>query len=80
MEKINLNMTVKVKLNPKGVEVYYHQYDELIDAGEKVERQLPPVDKDGFTEIQLWRFINIFGRYLTMGAPPVMEDMNIYIP
>ena len=32
MKKLNLNHFVKVKFTDHGKEIYYHQYDSLIEA------------------------------------------------
>lgn len=77
--RINLNETVKVKLTDWGKVIYYRRFDSL---NEFVERQicksrLPKEDEDGYTEFQLWDFINMYGQYISMGAPNVIEPLEI---
>ena len=59
IQKINLNETIKVKLTPYGAEIYYKQFDELNKqyGREICKPQMPKIDKDGYTEFQLWNFI-----------------------
>lgn len=60
--KINLNETIKVKLTPLGAEIYYKQFDELNkQRGREIcKPQMPRIDKDGYTEFQLWNFIELY--------------------
>ena len=39
---------------------------------------MPQIDKDGFTEFQLWDFIQIYGKYIGMAKENVIVDLNIY--
>ena len=84
MKKLNLNHCVRVKFTDHGKDIYYHQYDDLIavmKAGgvKPITPSYPPVDKDGYSTMQLWGFINLFGSHITIGAPNVIEDLYIYI-
>ena len=77
--KINLNEIVKVKLTPLGAEIYYKQFDEL---NKKCEREIckphmPRIDKDGYTEFQLWNFIELYGEHIGMCKPNVIEPLDI---
>lgn len=83
MKKFNLNDYVKVKLTPCGVNIYYHQYDDtneyiLSHGGEPLERRMPRIDKDGFTEFQLWEFIRLFGNYIGPCNESVIADCTLY--
>ena len=66
--KINLNETIKVKLTPLGAEIYYKQFDELNKqyGREICKPQMPQIDKDGYTEFQLWNFIELYGQHIGM--------------
>ena len=80
--KINLNDRIKVKLTPLGAEIYYHQYDDLnkkikANGGIQLEPIMPQIDKDGYTEFQLWRFIELYGDYIGMCKPNVIEPLDI---
>ena len=83
-EKINLNQQIKVKLTPFGVEIYYHQNDELNkkikeNGGTQLEPRMPEIDKDGFTKFKLWYFIELYGQHIGMCKPNVIEPINIII-
>ena len=80
--KINLNETVKFKLTDHGKDIYYHQYDELNErikkrGGKPLEPRMPRVDKDGYTEMQLWCFIELYGNHIGMARPNVIEPLEI---
>ena len=36
-------------------------------------------DDNGYTEFQLWQFMNFFGEYLYNGATQVIEDNEILV-
>lgn len=80
---INLNETVKFKLTDYGKYIYYHQYDELIEklkqngCCEPIEPEMPEVDENGYTEMQLWCFIELYGNYIGMTKPNVIEPLEI---
>ena len=77
--KINLNEIVKVKLTPLGAEIYYKQFDELNkECGREIcKPQMPQIDKDGYTEFQLWHFIELYGEHIGMCKPNVIEPLDI---
>lgn len=76
MKSLNLNSIIKVKLTPKGVDIYYHQYDEF----NKLEPLMPQIDKDGYTKFQLWKFIDLYGKYFQNGMIEYpIQDLRIYI-
>ena len=79
MIKINLNETVKVKLTPYGAEIYYKQFDELNKQyGREICKPLMPrIDKDGYTEFQLWNFIELYGQHIGIGKTNVIEPLDI---
>ena len=75
--KINLNDTVKFKLTDYGKDIYFHQYDELNElikrnGGKPLEPKMPKVDDNGYTEMQLWHFIELYGKYIGMANPNVI--------
>lgn len=81
---INLNEHVKVKLNDRGKDIFYHQYDDLnlfikVQGGKLIEPCMPEVDADGYTSIQLWELMNIFGPHIGMGLPIPFENNAIVI-
>ena len=79
IQKINLNETIKVKLTPLGAEIYYKQFDELNKQYEReiCKPQMPQIDKDGYTEFQLWHFIELYGHHIGMCKPNVIEPLDI---
>lgn len=82
MVKFNINDHVKVKLTEKGRDIYYHRYDDWFGQFPNSDyvpiASYPEVDEDGYTEIQLWHLMEIFGPYLYNGCNVPFEDNNIY--
>ena len=83
--KINLNDKIKVKLTTYGQNIHLDYYRDILekystDIFEKYPslRQVLKIDQDGYTEYQLWEFINIFGDHICMGAQNVIEPLDIY--
>lgn len=81
--EINLNETIRVKLTDLGKDIYYHQFDELCKVLKgrgisPIQPTMPRVDADGFTSMQLWRFIELYGGHIGMAMPNVIEPINIY--
>lgn len=84
MKKLNLNHVVKVKFTDHGKDIYYHQFDGLIQAMEargvrSITPSYPKVDKNGYSSMQLWQFIELYGPHIGMCKPNVIEDLYIYI-
>ena len=77
--KINLNDSVKVKLTDLGKDIYYHRYDELNRRCGRIINQpmFPEEDAEGYAEFQLWDFIQLYGGYIGMARPNVIEPLNI---
>lgn len=80
--KINLNERIKFKLTDYGKDIYYHQFDELNEfikqhGGKPIEPTMPEVDEEGYTEMQLWCFMNIYGKHMEMGCNNVLESLEI---
>lgn len=84
MKKLNLNQHIKVKFTDLGKDIYYHQYDGLIEAMKArgvnpITPSYPPVDEDGYSTMQLWCFIELYGPHIGMCKPNVIEGLYIYI-
>lgn len=84
LKKLNLNSIIKIKLTPHGAEIYYNQHDELIKylkskGLDAFEKRMPQIDKDGYTKMQLWCFIQLYGDHIGMGFQDVVKDCAIYI-
>lgn len=77
--KINLNEIIKVKLTDLGKDIYYHQFDELNRRHGKVviEPFFPKEDVEGYTEFQLWDFMEIYGKHIGMAQPNVIKPLEI---
>lgn len=77
--RINLNEPIKVKLTDWGKEIYYHQYDRTnqIAGREICKPKFPKEDENGYTEFQLWCFIELYGEYMGMTLPNVIEPLEI---
>ena len=79
VQKINLNETIKVKLTPLAAEIYYKQFDEFNkQCGREIcKPHMPQIDKDGYTEFHLWHFIELYGQYIGVCKPNVIEPLDI---
>ena len=80
--KINLNESVKFKLTDYGKDIYYHRFDESNEfikqfGGKPIEPTMPEVDEEGYTKMQLWYFMYIYGKYMEMGCENVVEHLEI---
>lgn len=77
--RINLNELIKVKLTDWGKEIYYHQYDRInqIAGREICKPRFPREDENGYTEFQLWCFIELYGMHMDMALPNVIEPLEI---
>lgn len=77
--RINLNEPIKVKLTDWGKEIYYHQYDRInqIAGREICKPMFPKENENGYTEFQLWCFIQLYGEYIGMAMPNVIEPLEI---
>ena len=84
MKKLNLNSPIRVKLTDYGEYIYYHRFDECNkfieqNGGVPLAPYYPEKDDEGLTEFQLWKFIELYGPYIHMGAKDVIEPLNSYI-
>ena len=80
--KININENVKFKLTPLGADIYYHRFDELNkliikNGGTPISPSLPKVDGLGYTSMQLWSFMELYGEHMGMTKPNVIEPIEI---
>ena len=66
--RINLNEKVKFKLSEYGKEIYRHRFEY---------NKEPKLDDDGYMEMQLWAFMNIFGEHMIMGISEVLKPLEI---
>lgn len=82
--RINLNEPVKFKLTDKGKDIFYHQYDvfnkRMLDSGRAcslIEPYFPKEDSNGYTTMQLWEFMNLYGPYMKIGFQNVLRPLEI---
>ncbi len=77
--RINLNQHIKVKLTDWGKEIYYHQYDRTNQiAGKEIcKPKFPEEDENGYTEFQLWCFMELYGEHMGMTLPNVIEPLEV---
>ena len=79
---INLNDVVKVKLTDYGKDVFRHQHDDLNEyltrKGKKSFGLSEPVDdEEGYTEMQLWHFMQVFGEHIGMAKENVIMPITL---
>lgn len=77
--RINLNEPIKVKLTDWGKEIYYHRYDRAnqIAGREICKPKFPKEDENGYTEFQLWCFMELYGEHMGMTLPNVIKPLEI---
>ena len=77
--RINLNEPIKVKLTDWGKEIYYHQHDRTnqIAGIEICKPNFPKEDENGYTEFQLWCFIELYGEHMGPTLPNVIKPNEI---
>ena len=77
----NLNDRIKVKLTGVGVKVHFDHFNAVNKISRKEiikpEHCMPKIDEHGYTEYQLWDFMNIFGEHMHMGAPNVIDPIEL---
>ena len=79
--KINLNNQIYVKLTKVGEEIYYDYIKKINDyyGREIIDKYAPDYEDGGYAKFQLWEFMNIYGDYISMGFPNVIEPLDIYV-
>lgn len=82
--RINLNEVVKFKLTDLGKDIFYHQFDSINEYVRKhggkqqlIKPYMPEIDADGYTRMQLWSFMELYGSYFSMAEPNVIEPLEI---
>ncbi len=85
MKEFNLNQYVGVKFTEEGLKILESHHNELLkqmppEAAETVGPFVAPeVDEEGYSQIQLGKLMHLFGKYMFVGNPTVLFDMNIKI-
>jgi len=69
-KQFNISYCVRVKLTDLGKDIYYHQYDKTNDyyGRQVIEPCYPTIDKEGYTEFQLWELMRLYGTYCSNGC------------
>lgn len=80
--KIHLNDTIKFKLTDHGKDIYYHRFDKANEhifknGGTPIKPHMPKVDSEGYTKMQLWAFIKLFGPFTGMAMKEYIEPLEI---
>ena len=80
--KINLNECVKFKLTDYAKDIYYHRCDDvnksiIKNGGKPLTPHMPKTDKDGYTTMQLWDFMNLYGKYMGLGKQEILSPLEI---
>lgn len=77
--KININDFIKVKLTDLGKDIFYHRIDEVNEkyGREVLKPRYPKEDENGYTEFQLWDFMSLYGSYMGVGCPNVIDPIDI---
>lgn len=77
---ININNKIKVKLTDFGESVLDKAVCRFKQVSGALNNYTPyETDDNGYTEFQLWQFINIFGDYLYNGAINVIENNEMVV-
>ena len=80
--KININDFIKVKLTDLGKDIFYHKFDEVnAQYGREILRpRYPKEDENGYTEFQLWDFMQLYGSHIGVSYPNVIDPIDIIYP
>lgn len=79
---IHLNDAVKFKLNEYGKDIYRHRFDKVnVDilnrGGKPIEPIMLKVDSEGYSKMQFWEFLKIFGPYTDWTRPEYLKSLEI---
>ena len=83
--RYNLNDYVKFKLTDHGKEIFYHQFDKWNEESLKehgtlfIKPRFPEEDENGYTKMQLWQFMHLYGPHLWNGCEPPIFPMDIVL-
>ena len=76
----NINDKIKVKLTEYGNSILEKDVTDTLSMlkGFNYQDYFPyHTDKDGYTEFQLWDFMQIFGSHFQMGCKQIIEHNEI---
>ena len=77
MKEFNINSYVGIKLTKTGIAILKRNHEDLLKAyadNPEVLKllgpfQVPEVDDNGYTYMQLWQVMTTFGKYMYNGNP-----------
>lgn len=78
--KVSLVSDIRAKITPEGQKVITQEIT-------KYKKQFPDmdiehfyvIDSEGYTHMSLWQFMRLFGKHCYNGAPPPIENNEIFI-
>ena len=87
MKEFNINDYVKIKLTEAGIAILKNRHDSILKdfAGNPEalktlgEFKNPEVDENGYTEMQMWAVMQVFGKYMYNGNPKLPFETTIAI-
>lgn len=80
MNTLNMNDTVLVRLNDRGLRILREHHDALRQRVPKIAAwERPAQDAEGYTAFQLWQLMNTFGPHIYLGGE-VPFGMDIRLP
>lgn len=85
MKNFNINQYVGVKLTEEGLKILETEHNEILRSiPPKAAESLgpfvaPPVDEEGYSQIQFWQLMYYFGKHMYNGNPNIPFDMDIKI-
>lgn len=76
-KEFNVNDKVRIKLLPRGVEMF-DQYHRGLGLDPAPYWKMHPPDADGWREFQAWEMMHLFGGAMMMGPPPPFETTILF--
>lgn len=80
--RINLNDFVQVRLSKRGQEILSEEisfYNDFLEKYGFTKLRWPECDEDGYISIQIWKLMDIFGKYMSMGEEtPIFHNEMFY--
>ena len=78
--KLNPNEYVRFKPTEYGMDIFYHQFDGIIQLYPQIsiKPHFPELDADGHMKMQLWCFMELYGPHMHLGSPAIIENNDIF--
>lgn len=78
---LNLNLTIRVKLNELGKKILIAEDEALIKENPNLSYKVGArIDQDDYVHLPMWELMEIFGRHLSHGSDMPFVDGNIELP